>query len=61
MRVTLFDGSFVDCSSAVPLYLKLCGSLQLCSPGVSKMVHVGCHVLCRILSNLTSDMVLGMD
>ena len=25
------------------------------------MVHVGCHVLCHVLPNLTSDVVLGMD
>ena len=61
MRVTLADGSFIDCSTAVPLYLKLYGNLQLCSSGVSKMVHVGCHVLCHVLPNLTSDVVLGMD
>ena len=24
-------------------------------------VHEGCHVLCHVLPNLTSDMVLGMD
>ena len=26
-----------------------------------KLVHVGCHVWCHVLPNLTSDMVLGMD
>ena len=26
-----------------------------------KLVHVGCHVLCHVLPNLTSDVVLGMD
>ena len=61
MRVTLADGLFIDCSTTIPLYLKLLGNLQLCSSGVSKMVHVGCHVLCYVLLNLTSDMVLGMD
>ena len=25
------------------------------------MVHVGCYVLCRVLPNLTTNMVLGMD
>ena len=25
------------------------------------MVHVGCHVFCYILPNLTSDVVLGID
>ena len=61
IKVTLADGSVVDCSTAVPLYLKLCGNLQSCSSGVSKMVHVGCLVLYHILPNLTSDMILGMD
>ena len=28
---------------------------------MSKSIHVGCCVLCYILPNLTSDMVLGMD
>ena len=55
MRVTLADGSYV------PLYLKLCGNLQLSSSGVSRMVHIGCRVLCHVLPNLTSDVVLGMD
>ena len=61
MRVTLTDGSFVDCSTAIPLYLKLCGNLQSCSSGVSEMVHVGCGVLCHVLPNLTSNVVSGMD
>ena len=61
MRVTLADGLFVYCSTAFPLYLKLYGNLQSCSSRVSNMVHVGCHVLCRVLLDLTSDMVLGMD
>ena len=61
MRVTLADSSYVDYSTAVPLYLKLCGNLQSYSSGVSKMVHVGCCVLCHVLPNLTSDVVLGMD
>ena len=25
------------------------------------MVHVGCHILCFVLPNLTSNVVLGMD
>ena len=61
MRVTLADGSFIDYSTVVPLYLKLCGNLQLYSSGVFKIVHVGCHVLYQILPNLTSNVVLGMD
>ena len=61
MRVTLADGSFVDCSTAVPLYLKLCGNIQSHSFRVSETVNVGCHVLCCMLLNLTSDMVLGLD
>ena len=28
---------------------------------MSKTVHVGYHVLCHILLNSTSDVVLGMD
>ena len=61
MRVTLAECSFVDCSTAVSLYLKMCENLQLCSYGVSKIVHIGCYVLCLVLSNLTSDVLLGMD
>ena len=61
MRVTLADGSFINYSTVVPLYLKLCGNLQSCSSGVSKMVHVGCHVFCHVLPNMTSDVVLSMD
>ena len=61
MRVTLADGLFVDCSTAVPLYLKLCGNLQSYSSGVFEMVFTGCHILCHILPNLTSHVVLGMD
>ena len=61
MRVTLSDGLFVDCSTAVTLYLKLCGNLQLCTYGVSKIVHIGCHVLRCVLQNLTSDVVLVLD
>ena len=61
MRVTLADGSYVDCSTAIPLYFILCGNLQLSSYGVSKMVHIGCRILCCILPNLTNDVVLGMD
>ena len=60
MRVTLADGSFIDCSTAVPLYLKLCGTYTKI-PLESKTVHVGCHVLYCVLPNLTSDVVLGMD
>ena len=55
------DGSFIDFSTAIFVYLKLCGDLQLCFSGVSKMVHIGCHVLYQVLLNLTSDVVLGMD
>ena len=61
IRVILADDLFVDCSIAVPLYLKLCGNLQSCSSGVSKIVHVGCHVLCHVLLNLTSDVIFGMN
>ena len=60
IRVTLADGSFVDCSTAILLYLKLCGDLQSYSSELSKMVYVACHILCIILLNLTNDMVLGM-
>ena len=28
---------------------------------MSETVHVGHHILCCVLPNLTSDMVLGMD
>ena len=61
MRVTLADSSFIDCSTAFPLYLKQCGNLQSCSSGVSKTVHVGCLVLYCVLPNLANDVVLGMD
>ena len=61
IRVTLADGSHIDCSTAVPLNLKLCGNLQSCSSGMSKTVHVGNHIFCCVLLNLTSDVVLGMD
>ena len=61
IRVTLSDGSFVDWSTAVSLYFKLYGNLQSCSSGVSKMVYVGCRVLCHVLPNLTSDVNLEMD
>ena len=61
MRDTLADGSYIDFSTAVPLYFKLCGRFQLYSSGVSKMAHVGCCVLFCVLPNLTSDVVLGMD
>ena len=36
MTVTLADCSFIDCSNAFPLYLKLCGNIQSCSSGLSK-------------------------
>ena len=61
MSVILADGLFIDCSIAVSLYLKLYGDLHSCSSGVSKTIHVGCHVLCCVLPNLTSGVVLGMD
>ena len=61
MRVTLIDGLFVDCFTVFSLYLKLCENLQLFSSGVSKTVHVGCCVLCYVLPNPTSNVVLGMD
>ena len=61
MRVTLVDNSYIDCSTTVLLYLKLCGNLQSCSSRVSETVYVDCHVLCRILLNLTTDVILGMD
>ena len=60
IRVTLADGSYVDCSTADPYYLKLYGSLQSFSSGVPKMIYVGC-VLCHVLPNVTSDVVLAMD
>ena len=59
MRVSLADSSFVDYSTNVPLYPNLCVDLQFCSSRLSKMVYVGC-VLCHVLPNLTSDVVLGM-
>ena len=61
MRLTLADGLFVNCSTAVPLNLKVCGNLQSCSSRVSEMVHLGCHVLRCVVPNLASDVVLGMD
>ena len=61
MRVTLTDGSYINCSTASPLYLKPCGNMKLCSSGVFQTVHVGCHVLYHVLLNLTSNVVLGMD
>ena len=61
MRITLADGSFVNYSTAVPLYLKLCENLQSCTSGVYEIVHVGCYVLCYFLLSLTSDIVLGID
>ena len=61
MRVTLADGLFVDCCTAVPLNLKLYGDLQSCSSGVFKMVHVGFYVLYYALPIPTSDMLLSMD
>ena len=61
MRVTLSDGSFVYCSTTIPLYLKLYRNLHSYSSGVSKIVDVGSHVLCHVFLNLTSDVVLGMD
>ena len=61
MSVILADSLFIDCSIVVPFYLNLCGNSQSCSSGVFEMVHVDCHVLCCILTNLTSDVVLGMD
>ena len=44
MRVTLADNSYVNCSTALPLYLKLCGYLQQSLSGVSEPVNVGCSV-----------------
>ena len=60
-RVTLADSSYVDCSTAVPPHLKLCGSLQTSPSGVCKLVHIGCHVFCCVLPNLASDVVLSMN
>ena len=57
MRVTLAYSSFIDCSTVVPLYLKLYGDLQSRSSGVSTPVYMGCNVLCRVLPNFTSDVV----
>ena len=61
IRITLADGLFIYCSTAIPLCLKLCGNLQSCSSGVSKMVHVGCHILSCVLPNRTIDVVLVKD
>ena len=61
MRVTLPDGSYVDCSTAIPFYLKLCVNLQQSTFGVFETLHVCCSVFCYILPKLTSDVVLGMD
>ena len=60
IRFILADGSFVDCSIAIPLYIKLYGNLQSHSSGVSKLVHIGCCVLCLVLSNLASGVVLSL-
>ena len=61
IRVTLADSSYIECFTAVPLYLKLCGNLQLCPSGVSETVHIGYHVLYCVLLNLTSNVVLDID
>ena len=61
MRITLADGSFVDCSTAIPLYINLYGYLQSCSSGVPETLYVVCYVLYYILPHLTSDVVLSMD
>ena len=61
MRVTLADGSYINYSNASPIYLKICGNLQSYSSGVSKTIHVGCCILCHVLPNSTSNMVLGID
>ena len=60
IRVNLANGSYIDYSIAISLYLKLCGNLYKSFSGVSQMVYVGC-VLCCVLPTLTSDVVLGMD
>ena len=61
IRVTLANGSYIDYSTAFPLYIKLSRNLQLNSSRESKTVHVGCYVMCCALPNLTSDVVLHMD
>ena len=62
VRVTLANGSYIDCSIPIPLYLKLHRNLQYKSYSrVSETVHVGFHILCYILPNLIIDVVLGMD
>ena len=61
MRVTLADGSYIDCFTAVPLYLKLCINLHNSPSAMLESVHIGCNILCHVLPNLTSNVVLGMD
>ena len=61
MRVAQADGYYIDCSTAVPLYLKLCENLQSHFSRVSEILHIGCCILYSILQNLTRDMLLGMD
>ena len=61
MRVSLSDGSYIDRSTAAPLYLKLYGNLYKSPSGVSKPIHIGCHVLYHVLPPLTSDIVLSTD
>ena len=61
MRVTLADDSYIDYSTSVTFYLKLCGNLQQSPSTVYETAQVGCSVLCCILLNIISDMVLGMD
>ena len=52
---------YFDCSTAIPLYLKLGGNFQSSPSGVSKTAYIGCRVFFYVFPNLTSDMVLGMD
>ena len=61
MRIDLSGGSFPNCSTVILLSLKLYYYLLAGPPGVSETVHVGFYVLCYILPNLTSDLVLGID
>ena len=61
MTVTLADGSYIDCFTAIPLYQKMYGNLQYSPSGVSEIVHRGCSVLYHVLPNLTSDVLLGKD
>ena len=60
ITVSLADASYIYYSTDIPFNLKLCGNLQYSPSIVSKTVHVVCSVLCHVLPNVTSDMVLGI-